>query len=435
MSSESLHLTLGELISRFGGSIKTGPFGTALKAAEYSTHGVPLISVREIHQGGFRIDKSTPRVTAATTARLPEYVLREGDIVFARKGSVERCCIVGKEQDGWFLGSDGIRLRLPNVVDSRFLTYQLQSSKSAQWLQQHSTGSTMASLNQEILSRVPVLLPSFDEQQKVADFLSGFNDKIEILNRMNGTLESMALALHQSWFVDFDPVHALRDGRQSSSMPTEAAALFPDRFEESQLGLIPKGWRVASVHDVAEVVYGAPFSSKMFNSQGMGRPLIRIRDLATGTPGVFTQEVHPRGRLVQPGELLVGMDGEFVPHMWLGEPAWLNQRVCLFSPKDMVSVLWLKHVLAPHLRFFERAKVGTTVIHLGKQDIDQIQLLVPSQGVMAAFTAFTEPLRYRIVHNSTEVRTLQRLRDTLLPGLIAGQLRIPDADKALEEAL
>src|SRR5687768_9839610 len=113
--------TIGALIERHGGSIKTGPFGTVLKAREYSAHGVPLISVGEIDYGALRVNDSTPRAPAEVVARLPEYVLESGDIVFGRKGAVDRSALVKPEQAGWFLGSDGIRLRLSQSCDPRFI--------------------------------------------------------------------------------------------------------------------------------------------------------------------------------------------------------------------------------------------------------------------------------------------------------------------------
>ena len=200
--------TIGQLVADFGGSIKTGPFGTALKASEYVSEGVPLISVREIGHGSFHIDSKTPRVSPETTTRLSEYLLEAGDIVFARKGGIERCSLVRKAQAGWFLGSDGIRLRPPKNCDARFLAYSLQTQAVKDWLTQHSTGSTMASLNQATIARLPICIPAIDEQRKIAGCLEALDDRITLLRETNATLEAIAQALFKSWFVDFDPVRA-----------------------------------------------------------------------------------------------------------------------------------------------------------------------------------------------------------------------------------
>src|SRR5690606_24389097 len=108
-------------------------------------------------------------------------------------------------------------------------------------------------------------------------------------------------------------------------------------FEDSELGEIPKGWRVATVYEFAEVVYGAPFASSQFNTEGRGEPLVRIRDLPGERPGVWTDEVHPKGYRLVSGDIVVGMDGEFRAYLWGGAPAWLNQRVCVFKPTNGAS--------------------------------------------------------------------------------------------------
>ncbi|GAA5483854.1 restriction endonuclease subunit S [Haloferula sargassicola] len=164
-------------------SIKTGPFGTLLKASEYTDgEGVPVISVGEIREGFLRVSDETPRVCEAVTKRLPQYLLRQGDIVFGRKGGVERSALVTPEQDGWFLGSDGISIRPLNGFQPTFLALQLQSHRVRGWLLQHAIGTTMASLNQSILHRVLVPLPpSPAEQTAIAAILSDMNAEIAAL--------------------------------------------------------------------------------------------------------------------------------------------------------------------------------------------------------------------------------------------------------------
>ena len=254
--------------------------------------------------------------------------------------------------------------------------------------------------------------------------LGTLDDKIELNRRMNETLEEVARALFKSWFVDFEPVRAKIEGRwrrgeSLPGMPAELYDLFPGRLVGSEVGEVPEGWEVRGLGEVAMVIYGAPFSSKRFNNSGTGLPLIRIRDLTTQNPTVFTDEQHPKGQLITPGDIVVGMDGEFKAHIWKGPTAWLNQRVCHFKPRSGVPGLFLLEALIRPLADIERAKVGTTVIHLGKADIDSIRLNFPSTEVFDAFHHLTRPIAEHMLAGSLEIRILTAQRDALLPHLVS----------------
>jgi len=258
------------------------------------------------------------------------------------------------------------------------------------------------------------------------------DDKIELNRRMNETLETLARALFQSWFVDFDPVRAKVEGRDTG-LPRHLADLFPDSFEVSELREIPKGWRMRSIYDIADIVYGAPFASAKFNAENLGEPLVRIRDLPNERPGVWTTEVHPKGYKIRPGEIVVGMDGEFRAYLWGGDEAWLNQRVCAFLPRQGFSAAFVRNSIIEPLAQVEATETATTVIHLGKNDIDRFLAVVPPQPVLAAFNGTCQPWYDRIVASKSESQTLTSLRDTLLPKLISGELRVKDAERFLEQ--
>jgi type I restriction enzyme S subunit len=168
------------------GDFKTGPFGTSLKANEYyANEGVPLVSVRDIGQGVLTFNEHTPLVPPSVVRRLPEYVLNGGDIVFGRKGSVERSALVAESQAGCFLGSDGIRMRPSKGCHAPFVAYQLQRSEIQAWMLQNATGTTMASLNQEILRRILLPFPpTLAEQRAIAEALSDADALIEALEQL-----------------------------------------------------------------------------------------------------------------------------------------------------------------------------------------------------------------------------------------------------------
>lgn len=308
--------------------------------------------------------------------------------------------------------------------------------KGPEWWDQVSkfinVGAVFDSLRCRDIPNFELTIPPLEQQAEIANILGAIDDRITLLRETNTTLEAVAQALFKSWFVDFDPVRSKAEGFDPEGMDAATAALFPDCFEESEHGLVPSGWSVRSVYDVARVIYGAAFASKRFNTEGEGVPLVRIRDLKNERPGVYTDENHPRGYLIQPGDLVVGMDGEFRAYLWGGIPAWLNQRVCVFAPEPGVPAAFVHRSIMPLLAAVEASETATTVIHLGKNDIDRFRVLVPSQEILASFAAVAEPIYARIVENKQTAFTLTTLRDTLLPRLISGQLRLPEKEAAIE---
>ena len=320
-----------------------------------------------------------------------------------------------------------------NAIDTGYIYWFLIQDEVVDYLHAiaETSTSTYPSIKPSDLERLTIPLPPLEEQQAIAHILGTLDDKIELNRRMNETLEGMAQALFKSWFVDFEPVRAKMEGRwhrgeSLPGLPAEHYDLFPDRLVDSELGEIPEGWEVKPLGEVAEVVYGAPFASANFNEAGKGLPLIRIRDLATHSPTTFTDEQHPNGTLIRPGDIVVGMDGEFRAHIWKGPEAWLNQRVCHFRPHSGVPSAFLFEALIGPLAYLERAKTGTTVIHLGKTDIDSIMLLSAPSELLNLFGSLAAPMVHEIVTNAAEIRALAEQRDALLPRLMSGEVRVSE---------
>jgi type I restriction enzyme S subunit len=315
----------------------------------------------------------------------------------------------------------------PKKCDPRFLLYSIQSRAVQEEIKvNEGTGSTVSNLRIPLLEALPIAHPPLPEQKAIAAVLGALDDKIELNRRMNATLEAMARALYQSWFVDFDPVRAKLDGRPPTGLDPETAAIFPATFQDSPLGHIPQGWRVGSIYEIANVIYGAPFASSLFNSEKLGKPLIRIRDLPNESPAVFTTEVHLKGYLLQPGDIAVGMDGEFRAYLWAGVESWLNQRVCVFAPKPGYSAAFVRNSIFAPLAQVEATETATTVIHIGKNDIDRFTVIIPDARVAEAFKRQCQPWYDQIVANKQQSRTLATLRDILLPVLMSGKISVPN---------
>lgn len=189
-------------------------------------------------------------------------------------------------------------------------------------------------------------------------------------------------------------------------------------------GVKPLSWRQNSIYIIADIIYGAPFSSKQFNTDGKGIPIIRIRDLKGQKFATYTTEKHPKGYLLQPGDIVVGMDGEFVPYIWGSDEAWLNQRVCVFQNKRSNGKAFLYYAIKPLLYAIELTQVATTVIHIGKKDFDAFEITLPDAKVLDSFDEITTPMVEKIIENRFEIRRLELLKDTLLPPLMSGEIDV-----------
>ncbi len=342
-------------------------------------------------------------------------------------GTVGDVCLV-RELPNFAIKNIGL-FKTKGEENGKWLYYFLKSPFCNARIESHKRGTTQAYISLADLRRFPIKYPKDKGLARaITSLLSSLDEKIELNRRMNETLEAMVRAIFKDWFVDFGPTRAKAEGRARHLAP-ELWGLFPDAFDDQDK---PIGWSNRSVYEFADVIYGAPFSSKQFNTEDEGVPLIRIRDLVSHEPGVSTVQVHKKGHMIEAGDIIVGMDGEFRLQIWKGPSAWLNQRVCHFEPKVGVPKAYLAEALKEPLAFFERGKVGTTVIHLGKSDIDTFNLICPGERLLEAFAKVAEPLVDATVSNAQQSRTLAKMRDLLLPRLMSGEIRLADAEKGLE---
>ena len=289
----------------------------------------------------------------------------------------------------------------PGISDPKFVYYLACSKIIRDVAIKSMVGSSgRQRVQQSVVSNIEFSAPDLDEQVKIASILSTLDDKIELNRAINENLEQQAQALFKSWFVEFIP------------------------FD----GTIPVDWIKTDIYSIANIIYGAPFASKLFNTEKHGKPIIRIRDLKVQSFATYTTEIHPKGYLIQAGDIVVGMDGEFRPYIWGNEEAWLNQRVCVFENKRPKGKAFLFCTLKPLLNVIEQTQVATTVIHIGKKDFDAFEVLLPTSDILEKFDSITMPMIEQIASNLLENKKLIDLRNALLPKLMSGELDVSKND-------
>ncbi|STW01935.1 restriction modification system DNA specificity domain-containing protein [Klebsiella pneumoniae] len=442
------------------------------KPAKDFGSGYPFLTFKDVFYNYFTPDELGDLVQSNDKER-ENCSVKRGDVFLTRTSETMHelgmsCVALQDYENATFNGfCKRLRPHQNSELVPEYVGYYLRSSKFRQAMLAFSTMSTRASLNNEMIARLEISYPPKDEQIKIATILKNLDDKIALNRHINQTLEQMANELFTSWFVDFDPVmdnaldagffdqdfelpdellrrvearKAVRGNSHFSPLPDAIRHLFPTAFEEcseASLGLggwVPNGWSCSSIYEVMDIIFGAPFKSGLFNDSGEGKPIIRIRDLKTGSPQIYSVEQHPKKTLITAGDIIVGMDAEFRATIWSGDDGYLNQRLFLAKPKgNDVSNLFMKYSLTPLLEVEERAQVGTTVAHLGKKDIDKFSMIVPNQDALAAYKKLSNSFLSKMVLGMQEINLLTKLRDTLLPKLISGELHLKASSPNLPE--
>jgi type I restriction enzyme S subunit len=293
----------------------------------------------------------------------------------------------------------------------------------------------MPSLNQDILSRFPITLLPVADQKAIAHILGTLDDKIELNRKTNATLEAMAKALFKSWFVDFDPVRAKAEGRPTG-LPAEISDLFPDSFEDSELGEIPSGWEVKALDDVAHFLNGLALQKFPPQEGDSTLPVIKIAQLKKGDAlgADRCSTAVPDEYVIRDGDVLFSWSGSLAVDIWCGGEGALNQH--LFKVTSKAYQKWfVYHWVKRHLPEFQEIAQGkaTTMGHIQRRHLSEAKALVPATSLLTAMDLTFTPLLDRAYGLRRQSRELSLIRDALLPKLISGEIRIPDAERMLEE--
>ncbi|HEY8587000.1 MAG TPA: restriction endonuclease subunit S [Rhodanobacter sp.] len=412
--------------------------------------GYPFLSFKDVFYNSAVPRHLSELVNSTERERECGSVMR-GDVFLTRTSETVdelgmSCVALADVPNATFNGfTKRLRPKRARYVVPEFARYYFRSSAFRQDVYAMSSPSTRASLNNEMLGKLTITLPSYEEQIEIGNSLGVIDDRIDLLRETNTTLEAIAQALFKSWFVDFDPVHAKAEGREPEAMDAATAALFPSEFEESELGLTPKGWcrvPVGTIYDVGIGKTPPRKEAQWFSTETTDVPWASIRDM--GSSGCFlattseflTREAIDRFhvRLVPEETVLMSFK------LTVGRLAITD---CEMTTNEAIAHFKSKRGSLPQsylygfLRTFNMDSLGSTssiANATNSKAVRQIPLLYPSLALAQVFDELAGPLIQRIRSEQRQIATLATLRDTLLPRLISGKLRLSEATAELGEA-
>jgi type I restriction enzyme, S subunit len=323
------------------------------------------------------------------------------------------------------------------VCEPRFLFYSLLNHRED--FIQIASGGAQRNLSGSLIRRFALNAPSLAEQKAIASILGALDDKIELNRRMNATLEAMARALFQSWFVDFDPVRAKLDDRQPTALDPATSALFPAHLVDSLLGHIPTGWEVKTVGDIGDVVCGKTPPTSVSDYYGADIPFITIPDMHGNVFGAATARklsqagAHSQAKKTLPsGSLCVSCIATPGLVVITSEDSQTNQQINSVIPRlKEETYFWYWVMTGLGVEIASSGSGGSVLVNLSKSRFEALQVIKPPHALIRAYHNAVSPLFETILATTHQSRTLATLRDTLLPKLLSGELRVTCAEKAI----
>lgn len=401
--------------------------------------GLPMASVKDLSRHGIDF-KNVKRISVEDFNVLKRQgcMPLQGDVLIAKDGNsaLDTVCVHRTKEEVVLLSSIAI-LRPNKKVCSEFLRYYLDAPQTRELLKTgYRTGCAIPRVVLKDFRIAPISFPPLPEQQAIAHILGTLDDKIELNGKMNETLEGMARALFKSWFIDFDPVRAKAEGRDTG-LPQEIDNLFPDEFVDSELGEIPKGWEVKSLDELAKFLNGLALQKYPAENDQEYLPVVKIAQLRSGNTlnsDRASMRVPP-DYVVNDGDILFSWSGSLECVVWSGGKGALNQHLFKVTPLESLP-RWLCFYAAHlHLPGFRQIAAGkaTTMGHIQRRHLSDAKLAVPCRKALDAMNPIFSPMFERSSWQlNIESRSLALLRDTLLPKLISGEIRVEDAEKFLE---
>jgi type I restriction enzyme S subunit len=432
MAGEWQLTTLGSIAKQPYGLVD-GPFGSNLPASSYTTFGIPVIRGGNLSLGTHRFKaEDFVFVSQETAAALERSLCRPCDIVFTKKGTIGQTGFVpiNGQYPCYLLSSNQMKLSVDtDKADPLFIYYLVSSPANVEKIIRDSEATGVPKTNVAYFRDFPIQLPPLPEQKAIASILGALDDKIELNRRMNATLEAMARALFQSWFVDFDPVRAKLDGRQPAGLAPATAALFPASFQDSPLGLIPAGWRVVPISELCRINARSLTANDLFDSV----EYVEISEVSRGNIAHIQNyrrtelPSRARRRLAHGDTVLSTVRPDRQAHFLSLDPPGnrvVSTGFAVLSPHCVPWSLCYSALTQDDFSdYLGKMADGGAYPAVNPEIIGKWSLAIPSSDeLMTIFHAACAGLYERAEANRNQVRTLSSLRDNMLPELLNGNM-------------
>ena len=435
-----------------------------VQPGKHRDDGIPILRVNNFENGALDLS-SMLKIDPSIEQKHLRTRLTGGEVLLTLVGSTGQSVIVDESMAGWNVARAIAVIRPSEEVGPTWINICLRSHLTRVFLDSRANTTVQKTLNLTDVRQIPILIPPEKLKSFIESCICTLDDKIELNRRMNETLESMARALFKSWFVDFDPVidNALaagnpipeplsqraqtrRDlGTKRKPLPKNIQKLFPDSFVfDEQLGWIPDGWETEPVYEVAQFINGAAFKSSHFCAKEDGLPVVKIAELKNGISAQtkFTDRDMDDKYSIDSGEVLFSWSGSpdtsIDTFVWSGGAGWLNQhifKVSFHRASERGFVYFMLKHLKPTFVEIARDKQTTGLGHVTARDMKRLFVVKPIESLPEHFATYVDPVLQRAFASSMQSKRLTKLRDTLLPKLLSGELRIPDAEKLVAGSL
>lgn len=387
-----------------------GSYGIGAPAIPYQEDKLTYLRITDINDDGSLNFSDLKSVDAEDAEK---YILKENDIVFARTGNSTGRSYFYEKQHGTFVYA-GFLIKFsldPNKVNPRILKYYTHSKPYFDWVNSFDTGATRGNINAKIYGDMEIELPSRKVQDKIVSILSSLDRKIELNNKINADLEEMAQAIFKNWFVDFEP---FKDGK----------------FVDSELGMIPEGWKVGRLTEIASYMNGLAMQKFPPENNEDSLPVLKIKELGQGFCGTDSDRCSCNIKdecKIHNGDVIFSWSGTLLVDVWCGGDCGLNQHLFKVTSKDYPKwfyYYWTKHHLQEFIHIAKDKAV--TMGHIKRGHLEEAMVAIPDNDSMEKAHELFEPILSKMISLRLESSRLSLLRDTLLPRLMSGELEIPE---------